>query len=727
MNIATIFFTSFCLIIAYYFFKSRLRRFWIKPPTGSKRVPVVDGALPFVGHGFSFSKDIVGYIKQCQKRYGDVFRLKIFRTDMIVVCDRALCKEFFAAKEQDMSLYGALDRLYFGNAFSDDPNSLPLIIKMVKSSITIKFDEFAKKILDQATTMVARIRKKSADVDESRNMHDIAEEMIRFVAFTSASCFIGLDLSEDFYLALQQFTHLLNKIVVLTYFFPKWLLCLVLGPTLSNYRKKMTKLLEPEIETYRQDKFKQDSLIFRKGVDYVDSETGGRGTKLSNQQIADIVVCLLYVSSENTALGLSACLVDLAMHPNWWSRVKESTAEHLKNGSVTGLFNDRILNAAVMESARINTHIFPLNRKPLHENMTLGEWFVGDAECIGLCEPMLLTDPVCSRGFFKDAEKYDPSRFLEGGEKTDPHSLTTWGAGVHLCPGKGFAVYEIKAAVALMINGFEKFEIPKDHLGELDYFSPSAFAERRVRVILRPLPKPITFAQFGANEKTISLTTARGKKIHVEHLDQGGWLLKGLLSRDEQIDFYEYTTSISKDSTEAREIRDFDKPRAIALTYHNLVYTGKSNCSVPEKWYHWADELFSLLQENRRQLKMPKVSFKANSLYAQLFSLEATMAKHKDEYVNWGISISLGASAKFSFGNTSLTLNSGDVLIADFSQIEHAVDNILSDTQPAWFTDEIVSTFNKARCSIQIRDLTTCNETPNMTQDQFEKMLDTFL
>ncbi len=51
------------------------------------------------------------------------------------------------------------------------------------------------------------------------------------------------------------------------------------------------------------------------------------------------------------------------------------------------------------------------------------------------------------------------------------------GAGIHLCPGKMFAIYEIKMAMALLTCHFERFDIPKDI--EKDYFSPSAFAEKK--------------------------------------------------------------------------------------------------------------------------------------------------------------------------------------------------------------------------------------------------------
>jgi len=52
----------------------------------------------------------------------------------------------------------------------------------------------------------------------------------------------------------------------------------------------------------------------------------------------------------------------------------------------------------------------------------------------------------------------------------------TWGAGLHLCPGKSFALYEIKTFIALMTM---KFNIPKITYTEpTNFFCPAAFAMR---------------------------------------------------------------------------------------------------------------------------------------------------------------------------------------------------------------------------------------------------------
>jgi hypothetical protein len=59
-----------------------------------KDVPIVEYNFPIVGHGFSFSRDIMGFIQKCRKKYGDIFHVKIFRKNICIVCDKNMVLVF---------------------------------------------------------------------------------------------------------------------------------------------------------------------------------------------------------------------------------------------------------------------------------------------------------------------------------------------------------------------------------------------------------------------------------------------------------------------------------------------------------------------------------------------------------------------------------------------------------------------------------------------------------
>jgi alkylated DNA repair dioxygenase AlkB len=319
---------------------------------------------------------------------------------------------------------------------------------------------------------------------------------------------------------------------------------------------------------------------------------------------------------------------------------------------------------------------------------------------------------------YAEPETFKPERFLEGSEPKNPKNILAWGAGRHLCPGKQFAIYEIKAALALLTTNFYPLEIPPGELGEMDYFSPSAFAERQVRVRLQPLPQRELVVP-----DPVAKVLIRGKKCRVIGYGVGGktmgWLIRECLNKREQQEWYRYTVDLSRDSREQKEISQAKLHKAFPLTYDHLIYTGgTSNCfKRPDRWYDWASRLWQDLCQAGHVIDFePPSGITFSSLYAQLYGLEATMDVHKDQYIDWGISVSLGSSAVFEFGDHEIILNGGDVFVADFSQVDHSIKRIM-DNAPGWWSEPESDlhplTFGRARCSVQIRDYSRAtNDTP---------------
>ncbi|AYV82663.1 MAG: putative lanosterol 14-alpha demethylase [Hyperionvirus sp.] len=693
---------------------------YLNRPGKDLKVPKTVGLqLPFVGNGLLFSSDIMGYVRECVKNYGKIFTIKIYRKNMTVITDRTFVGNYFRQTENNMSLYQALKTLYFADAFSDDASSLPTIISLVKSTISIKYETFIPKIKMEAERMIERMKK----LDGQRI--DITKEMIRFVACTSAQCFISMELTDEFYGHLVEFTNLLNQIVVMTYFCPKWILRQTIGVKLSGYRKKMTNLLNDEINKYRTDPQKEDSLVFRRCVDHLKPETD---EKLTNQEIGDIIICLLYVSSENTALGLSNSLISLAQNPKWWDKIKGMSAKILAKGNMRELFGNELMNACVMESARTTTHIFPLNRTSMKEGMSLNGYVMDNVDTVALCEPMLMRYE-CAEDIYKNANCYNPERFIgPSKEKLDPKSLMTWGSGPHLCPGREFALMEIKTGIALVTNYFERFEIDPLQGNKLNYFSPSAFAEIHADVLIKNIPDEKNEIFKEASVLKDKIQTIGGLTVELFH---GGWLLRDFIPLDEQIGLYKYLVALSKDSKEQTELKDVDLSKPYPITYYNLVYTNGSNCSEPpRKILDLGEQVWQVLSDNEEKLKFTgelKKPYGFDSVYAQLYDEKSTMNIHKDEHVDWGISVNLGASCEFVFGEEKIILNSGDILVSDFSKVSHGVTKIIMENIPKWFTpeseDPSIITFGRARCSIQIRSLNDKARATPLKREEFLSMI----
>ena len=159
------------------------------------------------------------------------------------------------------------------------------------------------------------------------------------------------------------------------------------------------------------------------------------------------------------------------------------------------------------------------------------------------------------------------------------------------------------------------------------------------------------------------------------------------------------------------------KDVAYPILYDNNVYTKKSNHNGdPSLIYGTATETYKALRNEFPEL--PDLVF--NSIYCNVYTKNSSMKVHKDQYVDWGVSISLGASCEFLLGKDTIMLNSGDVLICDFSKVDHAVLSINEASVPSWM--EPVPE-DRIRCSIQVRS--EPHEYPKniLTEEEFMGLL----
>lgn len=648
---------------------------------GYKSVPSVEYNFPIVGHGIQFSRDIIGFIKKCKSKYGNIFHIKVFRKNICVVCDKNMIQEFFKKKEDEMSMYSYLKSIYFDYAFSDNGDGLNRTIDIMNNTVGVRFDEFLPKIIEESKKMVESIKIK--------NGMKLTPITIKFVSRTSARCFLGISLTDEMSKNLSEFTELLNRIVPLTYFLPKWLIRNTIGRILIHYRKKFNNLIKPYIFEYRNDPTKTESLIFRHCID--------RSPKMTDDEICDSILCLMYVSSENTALGLNATLIDLLKNPIYMEKLR---AELLLNGNEDKRIikeQANLLNSCVLESARMNSHVFAITRDT-NKSSTLGDYYIGNIDHVVLCEPILMLSEDAIDNF-KNPSKYYPERFLIDQSLRNPMNVMTWGAGPHLCPGKMFAIYEIKTGVLALLR---KYKMNAINIPKIDYFSPSAFGD-------------MINTEIYAEENIFVEKNYTIQKIG------NGYLIRNYFNEEKQIEIYEHLVDISKNSQEHLDIIKEPTKRAFPICMWNNVYTGTSNCTFPDKLIEYGNKIISEFPD--------KIGIKnIDSVYGQLFGADGYMAAHYDERIDWGISINLGASAVFTFGKDQnnninyVVLNSGDVFLGDFATNLHSIEEVM-DNVPSWFTK--TKNYGRTRCSIQLRNATNV-KIEKITDNEFKAYLKSY-
>lgn len=455
--------------IIYYFFKNKQTN----PYNNNKIVPLVSGGLPFIGHGFEVTKDVNNFIKKCYKEYGPIFKIKIYGKEMIIICDRNLVVNFLKEKEENLSMYEVLENVCFFDVLINDYTKRDLYIKTFKNIIMEMHNKFIPSINAEAITLINDIKSKYCN-----NKVSLLSIMKRFIINSSLRCFTALKTTDEFINDYNKFSDIVNMLLIISYFIPRWILKITIVKYANYYKNKMIKYLSDIIEIYRKDVTKNDSIVFRKIID--DTENN-----FTNYQLAEFIIFLLFISAENTAQALTSLMIEVSSDKTIWDNIKKEV--DIKNeNAIEMIYKSNFIDACVIEAVRLNSHMFSLSRVPKNLKI-LGDYYIGDCDTVSLCINMLMCGE-CSTNLYKDTEKYDPYRYLEPrNEKKTNDSILTWGYYIHKCPGMNFALLECKIAMVYLINNFEILKINNDESNKKEYFASSAMAQRNATIIFTPL------------------------------------------------------------------------------------------------------------------------------------------------------------------------------------------------------------------------------------------------
>jgi len=214
----------------------------------------------------------------------------------------------------------------------------------------------------------------------------------------------------------------------------------------------------------------------------------------------------------------------------------------------------------------------------------------------------------------------------------------------------------------------------------------------------------------------------------VEVLPLGAVLIKNFLSQDKQKELYKKEICIPSEKN--RKILEDSNAKpwwyniisAKQLAAWKNIFTQESNIPEPVEMLKLANDAISLAKETIAthyshevkpdELKIPK-EININNLYAHIYPANGTAKAHVDFHLNWVVSISIGSTCDFAWGEQQGTqpfttkLNSGDVIILNAGRLYHAVVKIYPESAPDFWKSGEVETFGGARCNIQLRDTTS--------------------
>ncbi|PPJ59006.1 hypothetical protein CBER1_11677 [Cercospora berteroae] len=199
---------------------------------------------------------------------------------------------------------------------------------------------------------------------------------------------------------------------------------------------------------------------------------------LRNFDFVSAEFTLAIASIRTVSSHVFAGIIRLAMHPECMARIREEIIAVLKCTAKLDkacLFRMRLLDSFLKESARLNCFPTTLRRMVLEDvRFSDGTLLPKGTYCMVAPPPM--KDSAC---YGPDAAEFDGFRYVKlrenavakgsSGEQYQYCSVsnhdTIFGLGVHVCPARFFATFQVKILVAYMLLHYD-MKLPRGDMGK---------------------------------------------------------------------------------------------------------------------------------------------------------------------------------------------------------------------------------------------------------------------
>ncbi|CUA72666.1 hypothetical protein RSOLAG22IIIB_04986 [Rhizoctonia solani] len=185
----------------------------------------------------------------------------------------------------------------------------------------------------------------------------------------------------------------------------------------------------------------------------------------STPEIIALVMGVLFVAIVNTGLMAAWILIFLDQEPEWRDKVIQEVQTLLNRyapasqsyGSISERFsiipleaweNEMpVLEACLRETIRL-VFATALLRRVVSGDVDIEGKKISNGSFLVYLAGETHSNP----DIYPNPNKFDPSRYAAGQDKSQTHAYLGWGAGRHPCLGKHFAQYEVKVICALFLT-----------------------------------------------------------------------------------------------------------------------------------------------------------------------------------------------------------------------------------------------------------------------------------
>jgi cytochrome P450 len=412
-----------------------------------------------VGSGLAFRADPTGFLRKCVEKYGPVFSLQLGGLRQVVLLGPEYPKLFFKATDDVLSLNDALKAVSF-NLFIDDTSfDYPIHVDLLKQKFTPNMKiwtslvtqvidpSYIEALLNDQGTPYSKDSKKGTMIT------DIERFVFQLLGRSSARCICGSEVYDipELINTFINFDKDGVKLVGLSVLLPRFLHSFLAGRTKAHH-KVMMKYLLPVVQKRRasQDTEQVDFLS------YLLESNDADGAPLKDEVIVSRLVLVIFASLTTTGRTLMHTLLDIFSRPEIKQKVLEEQNKVLGDSETVEhehVKQMEYLEACIRESLRGTANLIGPRRLAM-EDIQVGQYTIPKGTIVSLSAYLTGQDKEL---WGDDADKYRPERFLS---ETQPlYAYLPFGSGHHACPGRFFAIHEIKTIISLLVRSYD-IEVP---------------------------------------------------------------------------------------------------------------------------------------------------------------------------------------------------------------------------------------------------------------------------
>nr|GMC58976.1 cytochrome P450 77A2 [Ipomoea batatas] len=462
-------FTSLAFLLSGFFFLlSRKSKSKNKPnlPPGPPGWPVVGNLFQVARSGKTFLQ----YVRDLKPKYGPIFTLRMGTRTMVIITSADLAHEALIVKGQ---IFASRPRenptrsIFSSNKFSVNaavygPVWRSLRKNMVQNMLSsARLKEFQSARSAAMDRLIERIGSEAKANDGAvwvlRNA--------RFAVFCIllAMCF-GVEMDEE---TIDSVDQMMKSVLIVLDprvddFLP------ILSPFFSKQRKKVLEVRKQQIETIVPLIEKRRRALENPGADksaatfsYLDTlfdlTVDGRKSSPTNAELVTLVSEFLNGGTDTTATAVEWAIARLIENPEIQSKLYEEIKSVVGDRKVDEKDIEKMpyLNAVVKELLRKHPPTFFALTHAVMQPTKLGGYDIPMDCGVEFFLPAISDDPK----LWSDPEKFDPDRFLSGGEDADITGVTAvkmmpFGVGRRICPGLGMATVHVNLMLARMVQEF---------------------------------------------------------------------------------------------------------------------------------------------------------------------------------------------------------------------------------------------------------------------------------